>query len=48
MLFAMIGQYVGGGIKIAPMAVVDDGYMDVLFVEQLTTLGNLEAAAKSL
>jgi len=47
MLFAMIGQYVGGGIKIAPMAVVDDGYMDVLFVEQLTRWETLKLLPKA-
>jgi len=47
MLFAMIGQYVGGGIKIAPMAVVDDGYMDVLFVENLTRLETLKLLPKA-
>jgi len=46
--FAMIGQYVGGGIKIAPMAVVDDGYMDVLFVEQLTRRETLKLLPKPL
>jgi diacylglycerol kinase family enzyme len=43
----MIGQYVGGGIKIAPMAVVDDGYMDVLFVEQLTRWETLKLLPKA-
>lgn len=47
MLFAMIGQYVGGGIKIAPMAVVDDGYMDVLFVENLTRWETLKLLPKA-
>ncbi|WP_018963860.1 diacylglycerol/lipid kinase family protein [Coprothermobacter platensis] len=47
MLFAMVGKYLGGGIKIAPMAIADDGYMDVLFVEKLTRLEMLKLLPKT-
>jgi YegS/Rv2252/BmrU family lipid kinase len=47
MLFAMIGKYLGGGIKMAPMAIVDDGYMDVLFVEKLTRLETMALLPKA-
>ncbi|NPV88109.1 diacylglycerol kinase family lipid kinase [Coprothermobacteraceae bacterium] len=47
MVFCVIGKYLGGGIYIAPMAEVDDGLLDILFIGQTGRLETVNLLVKA-